>query len=57
MATSCDICGIKENEVKGGGALEDKGTRITLKLTDPTDLSRDVLKVSFVSPLCIYSTA
>ena len=45
MATNCDACGYRDNEVKGGSGIAEKGTRITLKLTDITDLSRDVLKV------------
>ncbi len=45
MATTCDVCGLRENEVKGGSGIEDKGTRITLHVTDPSDLNRDVLKV------------
>ncbi|TRY71639.1 hypothetical protein TCAL_05293, partial [Tigriopus californicus] len=44
MATVCDFCGHKTNEVKSGGGIEPQGTKITLKVTDPTDLSRDVLK-------------
>ncbi|XP_078324355.1 zinc finger protein ZPR1-like [Crassostrea virginica] len=44
MATVCDACGHKDNEVKGGSGIEPKGTKITLKITDPTDMSRDVLK-------------
>ncbi|XP_061164309.1 zinc finger protein ZPR1-like [Saccostrea echinata] len=44
MATTCDACGHKDNEVKGGSGIEPKGTRITLKITDPSDMSRDVLK-------------
>eukprot|EP00090_Calanus_glacialis_P037142 TRINITY_DN6369_c0_g1_i1.p1 TRINITY_DN6369_c0_g1~~TRINITY_DN6369_c0_g1_i1.p1 ORF type:complete len:448 (-),score=170.81 TRINITY_DN6369_c0_g1_i1:80-1423(-) len=44
MATVCDMCGIKTNEVKAGGGIEPKGKKITLKVTDPTDMSRDVLK-------------
>ena len=45
MATVCEYCGHKTNEVKSGGGIEAKGKKITLKVTDPTDLSRDVLKV------------
>lgn len=45
MATVCDACGHKDNEVKGGSGIEPKGTKITLKITDPSDMSRDVLKV------------
>lgn len=44
MATVCEVCGHKTNEVKSGGGIEDKGRKITLKITDPSDLSRDVLK-------------
>jgi len=44
MATTCEVCGAKTNEVKAGGGIEAKGKKITLRITDPTDLSRDVLK-------------
>ncbi|XP_020621623.1 zinc finger protein ZPR1-like [Orbicella faveolata] len=44
MATNCDACGERTNEVKSGGGIEAKGTRITLRITDPVDLNRDVLK-------------
>ncbi|KAJ3340681.1 hypothetical protein HDU93_006538 [Gonapodya sp. JEL0774] len=44
MSTSCDACGYKSNEVKAGGAISPKGRRITLKVTDREDLSRDLLK-------------
>ena len=44
MATSCEYCGYKTNEVKAGGAISEKGKRITLKVTDAEDLSRDILK-------------
>ncbi|XP_056592399.1 zinc finger protein ZPR1 isoform X2 [Triplophysa dalaica] len=44
MATNCDSCGSRTNEVKPGGATEELGTRITLHLTDPSDMSRDLLK-------------
>lgn len=45
MATTCDYCGKKTNEVKSGAGISETGTRINLKLTDPSDLSRDILKV------------
>lgn len=44
MATTCDICGHKTNEVKSGSGTEPKGTKLTLTVTDPVDLNRDVLK-------------
>ncbi|CAJ0963559.1 unnamed protein product [Ranitomeya imitator] len=46
MATNCDACGHRTNEVKSGGAIEPLGTRITLHITDPLDLTRDLLKTS-----------
>ena len=45
MATVCDFCGHKTNEVKSGGGIEAKGKKITLRVTESSDLSRDVLKV------------
>ncbi|XP_043937092.1 zinc finger protein ZPR1 [Protopterus annectens] len=44
MATNCDACGHRTNEVKSGGATEPLGTRITLRITDPSDMTRDLLK-------------
>ena len=46
MATVCDFCGRKTNEVKSGGGIEPKGQKITLKVTEVSDFSRDVLKVT-----------
>ncbi|EJD08535.1 zf-ZPR1-domain-containing protein [Fomitiporia mediterranea MF3/22] len=44
MSTNCDHCGYRDNEVKSGSAISDKGKRITLKVEDQEDLSRDILK-------------
>lgn len=44
MATNCDSCGHRTNEVKSGGATEALGTKITLRITDASDMTRDVLK-------------
>ena len=44
MATTCDLCGFKSNEVKSSGSLSEKGKRVTLKLTSIEDISRDILK-------------
>ncbi|XP_012736803.2 zinc finger protein ZPR1 [Fundulus heteroclitus] len=51
MATNCDSCGHRTNEVKSGGATEPLGTRVTLRLTDPSDMTRDVLKSETCSVL------
>ena len=54
MATLCDSCGHKTNEVKSGGGIEPTGKKMTLTVKghiDPAqteeDLSRDILKVEF----------
>jgi len=44
MATVCDACGHKTNEVKGGGGIEEKGVKIEVKVSSRDDFSRDVLK-------------
>lgn len=46
MATNCYACGYRDNEIKSGGAVSDKGKKITLKVEDEEDMSRDMLKVS-----------
>jgi zinc finger protein len=45
MSTNCDRCGYRDNEVKSGSAISEKGKKITLKVEDREDLSRDILKV------------
>ncbi|GAA6036729.1 hypothetical protein JCM8097_003450 [Rhodosporidiobolus ruineniae] len=44
MSTNCHDCGYRDTEVKSGGAIADKGRKITLKVEDSDDLSRDILK-------------
>ncbi|KAG7859099.1 hypothetical protein KL919_003164 [Ogataea angusta] len=44
MSTTCERCGYKSNEVKTGGAVPDRGKRVTLYCDDPEDLTRDILK-------------
>lgn len=46
MATTCDECGYRTNEVKPGGGIEEKGVKITIRVSSPEDLNRDILKVS-----------
>ncbi|EER26996.1 nucleolar zinc-finger protein [Coccidioides posadasii str. Silveira] len=43
-STVCDHCGYRTNEVKTGGAVPEKGRRITLQVEGIKDLSRDILK-------------
>ncbi|XP_061582940.1 zinc finger protein ZPR1 [Cololabis saira] len=51
MATNCDSCGHRTNEVKSGGATEELGTKVTLHITDPSDMTRDLLKSETCSVL------
>ncbi|GMR58531.1 hypothetical protein PMAYCL1PPCAC_28726 [Pristionchus mayeri] len=44
MATTCDRCGLKTNEVKAGGAFREQGCKIEVTIEEPVDLARDVLK-------------
>lgn len=44
MATVCDNCGVRTNEVKPGGGIEDKGVKIEVTVRGKIDFSRDVLK-------------
>ncbi|OBZ66484.1 Zinc finger protein ZPR1 [Grifola frondosa] len=44
MSTNCELCGYRDNEVKSGSAISAQGKRITLKVEDRDDLSRDILK-------------
>lgn len=44
MATVCDYCGYKTNDVKTGGEIPEKGRRITLDVKTIEDMSRDILK-------------
>lgn len=52
MATVCDACGVRENEVKAGSGIEPQGQKITLHIHNIEDLSRDVLKVGCMFFYC-----
>lgn len=45
MSTNCHSCGYRDNEIKSGGAIAQQGRKITLKVEDSEDLTRDILKV------------
>ena len=49
MSDSCDLCGYKNSELKGGGGVSDFGRRITLHVSEPDDLQRDVIKAETAS--------
>ncbi|CAL4919207.1 unnamed protein product [Urochloa decumbens] len=44
MATTCDICGYRNSELKPGGEIPAKGKKITLRVQNVKDLTRDVIK-------------
>ncbi|XP_066249416.1 zinc finger protein ZPR1 [Euwallacea similis] len=44
MATTCDACGNKTNEVKSGAGIEPQGVHIEVDVQNKADLTRDVLK-------------
>ena len=52
MCDSCDVCGYKSSEIKGGGAISEQGRLITVQVTEQEDLRRDVIKAdsAVVSP-------
>ncbi|KAK0182601.1 hypothetical protein PV327_000722 [Microctonus hyperodae] len=44
MATNCDACGHRTNEVKSGSGIEPEGIKIEVLVKGKDDFSRDVLK-------------
>ncbi|CDW90766.1 zinc finger [Stylonychia lemnae] len=44
MAFCCDYCGYRNTDIKHGGGISDKATRIVFKCEKPSDLNRDVFK-------------
>lgn len=52
MSTVCDACGYKSNDVKTGGAIPEKGSRITLQVKTQEDLARDILKSESCALAC-----
>jgi C4-type Zn-finger protein len=49
MSDSCDVCGYKSSEIKGGGAISDRGRRIVVEVREQDDLRRDVIKADTAS--------
>ena len=44
MATNCENCGQRTNEVKSGSGIESQGVKIEVKVRTKEDFSRDILK-------------
>ncbi len=51
FATNCSSCGYRTSDVKTGGAVPERGRKITLQVLNVQDLSRDLLK----SETCVLS--
>lgn len=41
---TCDHCTFKSTEIKGGGGISEKGSKITVNCKTPKDLNRDLFK-------------
>lgn len=44
MATVCEACGLRTNEVKSGAGIEPQGIKIEILIQGKEDFSRDLLK-------------
>lgn len=44
MATLCEYCGHRTNEVKSGSGVEEQGVKIEVTITGKEDFDRDLLK-------------
>lgn len=44
MAFVCEFCGFKSTEIKQGGGISEKGSKITFHVNKPEDVNRDVFK-------------
>ena len=47
--------GVIFGQLKPGGAIPEKGKKITLSVKNIADLSRDVIKVCFFTSVCFHS--
>ena len=44
MSNACETCGYRSSDIKAGGGMSEKGTHITLDVSEQSDLRRDVIK-------------
>ena len=49
MSNSCDECGFRNSEVKGGGPISNKGSNWQVEVSEPEDLQRDIIKAETAS--------
>eukprot|EP00349_Pseudokeronopsis_sp_Brazil_P004420 CAMPEP_0202961622 /NCGR_PEP_ID=MMETSP1396-20130829/5695_1 /ASSEMBLY_ACC=CAM_ASM_000872 /TAXON_ID= /ORGANISM="Pseudokeronopsis sp., Strain Brazil" /LENGTH=155 /DNA_ID=CAMNT_0049681597 /DNA_START=1088 /DNA_END=1555 /DNA_ORIENTATION=- len=44
MAFCCEVCGYRNSDIKQGGGISEKATRLVLKVESSEDLNRDLYK-------------
>ncbi len=44
MAYTCEVCGHRSTEIKQGGGISEKGSKITFSVQNPEDINRDIFK-------------
>ncbi|KAK2587606.1 hypothetical protein KPH14_003733 [Odynerus spinipes] len=49
MSFDCEHCGYQNNEIQSGGKIAEKGIKITLQVSSPRDLNRQVVKSDYTS--------
>lgn len=49
MSFNCDSCGYQNNEIQSGGQVQELGIKFKVKLTQQTDLSRQIVKSDYAS--------
>lgn len=49
MSFDCEHCGYQNNEIQNAGKTEEKGVKITLTISSPADLNRQVVKSDYTS--------
>lgn len=49
MSFNCEACGYQNNEIQSGGQVQELGIKFKVKLTQPQDLSRQIVKSDYAS--------
>ena len=44
MAFTCDYCGHRSSEIKQGGGISERASKITFHVQNPEDINRDIFK-------------
>lgn len=49
MSFNCDECSYQNNEIQSGGMVQDLGIKYKVKIIQPQDLSRQIVKSDYAS--------